>query len=359
MVSRRAIWPALVALAALLVPASANAQAVSFGSDLNRPANNNFATCFNGYDEGSPFYHFVPAQGTCTWIGVGTIGNSAESHVVPATGVITNVRIKVGATTGPMQFTLLRYFRRDNPADPGHPDLRGPFFQGETAAFTPAANATSAIPVNLSVRSDFDPNLGAFVFDALALSILAPNVPIPAHDTGDRSGNQLAAAWFPRVGPADQANGRVDGHSPAGVVPLYNAVMACGGAAAVRAAQCAVGGGGAGGNSILAPSLGLGRSTAAIRRGIARLRLACQLSITCQGAIRVVPRASGAAKKKPTYAKGRFRIKAGTTKTVKTRLTKAGRRLMRKRKRAKVRLVATMGKGSAKPVFKSNLTLKR
>jgi hypothetical protein len=350
---RRAIW---LVLAALLVPASAHAQAVSFGADLNRPANNGFATCFNGYDEGS-FYHFVPAQNTCTWAGVGGLGNTSESHVAPATGVITNVRVKVGPTTGPMQFTLLRYYRRDNPAEPGRPDLRGPFFQGETGAFTPAANATTSVPVNLPVRSDFDPNLNAYVFDALGLTVLAPNVPIPAHDTGDRSGSFLAAAWFPRVSPADQANGRVDGHSPAGVVPLYNAIMACGGGAAVRAAQCGVAGGGAGGNLMLSPSLALRRSSAEVQRGIARLRLACQLSMTCLGTVRLTRRAGAAAK--VTYANGRFRIKPGATKTVKAKLTKSGKRLMRKRKRAKVRLVATMGKGQAKRVFRANLTLKR
>jgi len=362
MVSRARGWlPLLVVVALGIVPAAASAQAArTFGTDLNRPATNTFATCFNGYDEG-PFapYHFIPGQATCTWAGVGGINNLAESHVAPANGVITAARVKVGATTGPMQFVLLRYYRRDNPADPGHPDLRGPFWQGESAPFTPGANGTTTIGVNLPVRSDFDPNLNAYVFDALGLSVLAPNVPIPAHDTGDRSGNYLAAAWFPRVSQGDQASGRVDGHSPAGVVPLYNATMACAGAAAVRAAQCPAGGGPAGGNPMFAPSLALGSASAAIRRGVARLRLACRLSMTCRGTVRLIPRAGGAAKKKATYAKGKFKIKPGATKTVKAKLTKAGKRLMKKRKRAKVQLVATMGKGQAKRVFKSKLTLKR
>jgi hypothetical protein len=98
---------------------------------------------------------------------------------------------------------------------------------------------------------------------------------------------------------------------------------------------------------------------AAIRRGIARLRLACQLTMTCRGTVRLIPRASGAARKKATYAKGRFRIKLGTTKTVKAGLTKAGRRLIKGRRRATVRLVATMGRGQAKRVFRAKLTLKR
>jgi hypothetical protein len=77
--------------------------------------------------------------------------------------------------------------------------------------------------------------------------VLAPNVPIPAHDTGDRSGNILAGSWFPRV-------------------------------------------------------------TAPTRRAGAWTDI------------------------RPTYAKGRFKIKPGVTKTVKAKLTKAGRRLMRKRR---------------------------
>jgi hypothetical protein len=361
MVSRSRGWlPALVVAVLALAPASAQAQAVTFGTNLNRPANNTFATCFNGYDEG-PFapYHFVPGQSTCTWVSVGQLGTGAESHVVPATGRITTVRIKVGGTTGPMQFTLLRYYRRDNPGDPGHPDLRGPFYQGETAAFTPAANATSAIPVNLPVRADFDPNLNAYVFDALGLSVLAPNVPIPANDTGDRSGNFLAGAWFPRVSSADQANGRVDGHPPAGVVPLYNATMACGGGAVARAAQC---GGGPGAGQQLAPTLlALARQTATVRRRIARLRLTCRLTTTCKGSVRLRPRATNAKKKrKPAiYASGHFKIKAGATKTVKAKLTKAGRRLMKRHKKARVQLVATIGKGKAAKIFSAKLTLKR
>lgn len=361
MVSRSRGWlPGLVVAVLALAPAGASAQATTFGTNLNRPANNTIATCFNGYDEG-PFasYHFMPRQSTCTWVSVGQLGTGAESHVAPATGVITSVRIKVGGTTGPMQFVLLRYYRRDNPSDPGHPDLRGPFWQGESAAFTPAAGTTSAIPVNLPVRSDFDPNLNAYVFDALGLSVLAPNVPIPANDTGDRSGNFLAGAWFPRVSSADQANGRVDGNPPAGVVPLYNATMACGGGAAARAAQC--GGGPDAGRQLAPKLLVLARRTATVRRRIARLRLTCRLKTTCKGRVRLRPLATNAkTKRKPaTYANGRFKIKAGATKTVKVKLTKAGRRLMKRHKKARVQLVATIGKGKAAKIFSAKLTLKR
>jgi hypothetical protein len=357
--SRGRGWLPLVIIVLFgLAPATAHAQARTFGANLARPANNTFATCFNGYDEG-PFspYHFMPRQNSCTWVSVGQLGTSAESHVAPVTGVITNVRIKVGNTTGPMQFVLLRYYRRDNPSDPGHPDLRGPFWQGQSAVFTPTPGAITAVPVNLPVRSDFDATLNAYVFDALGLSVLAPNVPIPANDTGDRSGSFLASAWFPRVSPADQANGRVDGHPPAGVVPLYNATLACGAAIArAHAAQC-----GGGGPGQLVPSMGLARSTATLRGRIARLRLTCKLSVTCKGRVLLRPRAAGAKKKrKPkTYASASFKIGAGATKTVKVKLTKAGRRLMKNRKKARLQVVTKIGKGKAAKVFSAKLTLKR
>ena len=361
--SRGRGWlPLVIVVLFALAPASANGQAQSFGANLGRPANNTFATCFNGYYEG-PFspYHFQPQKTSCTWVSVGQFGTGAESHVAPATGVITNVRIKVGGTTGPMQFVLLRYYRRDNPSDPGHPDLRGPFWQGESQVFTPAAGTTTPVPVNLPVRADFDPNLNAYVFDALGLSVLAPNVPIPANDTGDYSGNFLAGAWFPRVSSADQANGRVDGNPPAGVVPLYNATLSCGGAkAGAHAAQC---GGGPGGGVLggLVPSMALAKSTATVKGRAARVRLTCKLSVTCKGRVLLRPRATGGKKKKKpkTYASARFKIGAGATKTVKVKLTKAGRRLMKKHKKARVQVVTTIGKGKSAKVFSAKLTLKR
>jgi hypothetical protein len=81
---------------------------------------------------------------------------------------------------------------------------------------------------------------------------------------------------------------------------------------------------------------------------------------TCRGGVRVQPRVKNAkSKKRPTYANATFRIKAGKTKTVRAKLTKAGRRLMKKRKKARVQLVATIGKGKAARVFSAKLTLKR
>jgi hypothetical protein len=67
----------------------------------------------------------------------------------------------------------------------------------------------------------------------------------------------------------------------------------------------------------------------------------CTSPQDCAGLLRLQNRgAQGATaakmgKRTRTYGKTRFRIKAGQTKTVKVPLTKAGKRLMRKRKRRK------------------------
>jgi hypothetical protein len=341
-----------VATLALSAPA---AGAQSFGTNLNRPANNTYADCYKGYAEA--FYY--PQQNSCTWAGVGGLTNTTENHVVPATGVIHSVRLKTGAPTGPMQFTIERYYRRDNPGDPGHPDLRGPFWQAESQVFTPPTNATTPIPVNLSVKAEFDQALGAYVFDVLALSVLSPNVPIPANDTGDRSGSYLASAFFPRIGPQDQTSGRVDRHSPSGVVPLWAATVDCGAARSrAHAAQCGGGGGGGGGGTTA--GMALARSSATVLGRFARVRLVCRLTISCKGRLRLQSGAAASRKKRPkTYASGRFSIKAGATKTVKVKLTKAGRRLMRRRRSVKVTAQMVIGKGKTAQVFTGRLTLKR
>ena len=80
-----------------------------------------------------------------------------------------------------MQVVVLRSFRDFFSTDPGL------LHRGRAhAAFTPAPNAVTTIQTALPVRKDTvpDPINRTVTFDSLALSVLAPDVPVPAFDSG-------------------------------------------------------------------------------------------------------------------------------------------------------------------------------
>ena len=103
-----------MAVCAVLLVAASSAQALTtFGADLNRPANYGF-DCGVGPGAG-PFGEKVlyPTNvQTCTWFATGRNFGQLENLNVPSgVGTITNVRVKVGPITGPMQVVVLRSVR--------------------------------------------------------------------------------------------------------------------------------------------------------------------------------------------------------------------------------------------------------
>jgi hypothetical protein len=260
-------------------------------------------------------------------------------------GIVSNVRVRVGPVTGPMQIVLEEALRKDNPLEPGRPTYACCSLLAASPIFTPAANAITTVPVNFRVQQSRTPEPSGFYVDQhLALSVLSPTVPIPA----SLDPNAVLGAWYPawatigeqKVGPAGTfvsadllINADWDPVAATGTVPA---------------------------------SLQLPRQIRPVRNNLALFPLLCSLSRACVGRLflqnRRLANASGAlasAKRKRravTYASVKFRIPAGKRKTIRARLGKIGRRLLKKRKRAKVWLNVKMQGASVEPV---RLTLKR
>jgi hypothetical protein len=184
-------------LGTTLASGAAPASAVFFGADLRRPANATF-DC-----QVVPSVTFPLASGatTCTWFGTGSATSSRESFNVPAgRGRVVRVAVRVGAATGPMRVIVMRSVRAEGSAVSSccRERLR-------SRIFTPRTNAVTRVRVNFAVRNDRVPNpeSNAYSFDTLALSVLRPGVPIPAHDTGitDPLAAPLAATFFPALAP--------------------------------------------------------------------------------------------------------------------------------------------------------------
>ncbi|MCU0308384.1 MAG: hypothetical protein MUE51_11570 [Thermoleophilia bacterium] len=328
---------ALSALAGLALPAGA--AAIPFGANLDRPANSRVDCTL------LPFGFFASPTNvtTCTWTAIGRLGDFSEGLNVPAgRGTITAVRVRVGPVTGPMQAVVFRSLR--NPLSTTPPVCCQ--VVGLSPVFTPAPNAVTTVQVAFPVVNDrvVEPGLEALRFDTLALSVLAPGVPIPAHDTGnyDPSTAQGGLGFYPaltrigeeRVGPAGLGGYQllVSGEwvpAPEGTQGVDPALGGPGGVspAAVRLVQPAV--------SVAGP--------------VATLGLTCGPAAPCVGLVRLqsAPGARQGAQvagaRVVTYATGRFRIAPGATGRVRSRLSSAGRSLVRRTPRARVWANVTMG----------------
>ncbi len=230
---------------ALAVPSAAEAQ-VTIGANLARAPNATYdcsalptidafggrtflpSTYVHGIFGGAPIT-------TCTYLAVQGLGGTGEIAQAPGAGTITQVAVRVGPTTGPMQAVVLRAIRSRVTQSGGCCTV-----VAGSQTFTPAPNTVTVVPVNLPVGRAFsaDENVGEAV-DYLGLSVLAPGVPIPVQDLGTPGNVTLpgALAFFPAF-DAQQPT-RADGAGVGAVVPLLSATfVGCPGAAA-RAAQVA------------------------------------------------------------------------------------------------------------------------
>src|SRR2546429_9941708 len=164
---RIALLASTAALAGLGLHA-ASAGAVTFGADLNAPANNT-ASCPN----------------TCTVFS----GVPDPTFYAPASGTITTVRVKTGNfAQGPMQIVVMASLYQNNLGDPGHPYFACCFVERYGPTFTANPNGITQVPTSLPMVEQPTPAADDFTTNArgdfLALSVLAPNVPIPANADG-------------------------------------------------------------------------------------------------------------------------------------------------------------------------------
>jgi hypothetical protein len=300
-------------LAALLgIATSATAvRAVSFGSDLNAPANNT-GTCS------------LLSSPSCTFFS----GAPGPAFYAPLSGIVTAVRVKTGNfAQGPMQILVMRSLYQNNVVDPGHPFFACCFVERYGPIFTPAPNGVTTVPAALPMVEDPIPPPEDGVTNArgdfLALSVLDPNVPIPASFDDASVYAGFAPAPDPQTTPAP---------SPNPIFPVVNGL----GYRLLMNADLTVGGGG--GDAIpvaIATGGQLVGSTAAIP-------LTCVLTTACEGRLRLtnVPAAQATAViRAKVYGKARFSIASGVTATVNVRLNPVGRR--KTRRLTSVTLLAT------------------
>ncbi|MGB7588292.1 MAG: hypothetical protein WBM00_06250 [Solirubrobacterales bacterium] len=338
----RKLVPAVLLLAFVVVPTSANA--TTFGANLNREANNPY-TCSQFLFYGGPT--------TCSAESIDP--TTGESSFPPAgEGIVSVVRVKVGPTTGPMQIVEEEALRADNPADPGHPTYACCKAIALSQVFTPTANAITTVPVNFHVKQDLAPEASGYYVDQhLSLSVLDPNVPIPA-STDPNAGVGL---WFPAWKLGEE---RAGSYGTSGATILFNADWE----------PAAAGGGGSGGGggagSGKAP-LTLANQVARVRGGNALLELLCNQAVPCTGQALLQNREAGLARlgifgraktKAIIYASAAFKIPAGKKSTVKAPLKGAGKRLLKHRGKVKVWLNVSL-KGSSSAVPSVKITLKK
>jgi hypothetical protein len=294
----------------------------------------------------------VPSgSNTCTWWTTGRLNDTSQGHVVPyGGGTITRARVRVGPVTGPMQFVVMRSLR--HPQSLADPACCFPV--GASRVFTPAANSITTVPMNVRVRHDTDKASGINNYDHIAISVLAPGVPIPAYDTGDQSlGAPTGGAFYPHYTPGTERTTGMFG--VVGFQTLINADLD----------PSAPGTGTPTGPTDVSGTNPIALvGPARVRGGKALVPLVCRSPQDCVGMLklqnRAVPRAAAVAatrrKRTRTYGKARIRIKAGRKKTVKVPLTRAGKRLMRRR--ARRRVYANM-KLRSQPALSKRITLRR
>jgi len=324
----------------LCVPATASA--VTFGADLNQPANNPI-TCADGWPNqlypygGYPFYD--PGNSSCMWTGSGV----AQTLYAPSSGTVTAVRVKVGPVSGQMQIAVVRTLYK-NTFQPGKPEIACCVIERYGPAFTPQPNATTTVPTSLPMVEEATPaptdTTTIAAGDLLALEVLEPNVPVPAY-TATAGASEAAIpdfAWFPAP-------------SQAGVpAPSPNVVSYNGDFSGYQVLMNAEMGAGANPNpnpnptpnplppvlQRVLPTLAFPKLTLPVRSGRVTLPLRCS-NANCVGNVLLQSAEQPGARiasakhksKSVTYGSGAVNVPAGATGKVTIKLNAAGKHATR------------------------------
>lgn len=318
----------------------AQAGAIPIGTDMNRTPNVGYG-CETRPGNNAFAQRILLPTGvpTCTYLAT-TLDLAESPQGRKPGGILTSVSVRAGPTTGPMQATILRATR-------SFLGFQCCYYAGASETFTPAPNTVTRVPVRLPMRSDFDTPNATETVDYLALTVLAPNVPIPMVDLG--GGNTPGAISFhPFVAPGDV---RVDGAGLGGLIPLIAGDFqpTCGASAAsskrVRSAA----------KNCLA-AITLASKRARLKSGRARLPLRCNAPTACVGKLKLQTRRG----KGSTLASARIKIDAAGKRTLKPKLTKKGKRLMKRKRSRKLWLNVVIADGSgATGKISKRVTLRR
>ncbi len=278
---------------------AAVAGAITFGSDLAGAADST-GTCALLFAPSCLFYSGAPGP----------------SFYAPISGTVSRVRVKTGNfRQGPMQIVVMRSLFQ-NSTTPGRPYFACCFVQQYGPIFTPAPNAVTEVQTALPMIVDPVPPPEDLVSNArgdfLALSVLDPDVPIPATFDGQTVFSGYGPAPTPQTTPAP---------SP---TPIFASVNGSGYQILMQADLDPGGGGGDALPVAIATGGQLVGSTA-------NIPVTCVLTSACRGVLRLtgVPARAftSAAARAKAYGKKRFSIAAGATASVSVKLNAAGRKL--------------------------------
>ncbi len=167
----------LAATGALLVASSSAAAAAhpeTIGANLRQAPDANFDCTV------IPFEFSAPGKGgnSCTWGNPEVPGSALGGLDAPGNGTITQVKLRVGATTGKMQIVILRTLF--DPRDLANNECC--VAVARSSVFTPVRNGITTLNVRLPVRADSSPTARVDFLDQVALSILEKGVKIPVID---------------------------------------------------------------------------------------------------------------------------------------------------------------------------------
>jgi hypothetical protein len=369
---RRALL-AVAALSALALPTSAGA--VTFGSNLNAHTANSNTTCghFN-------IFQYAGRVG-CSVYTTSNASNpfdTSATHVIPLPdprvhgdqhGTITQVTFKPapGAPAGQARLSVVEYIRDANST--ANPGLAQDIADSANFTMAPGADGLVHAATNLPARSLYNPNDNSYRYDALVLSMLDNTTPIPAD-----LNSQFLPGWISPYVDIPSSQGELTAPLP----PERRGTGCCGFG---PNPFYALGSWPSLGEVLMQAELTIDAKPAPappppppppanpvkiergrVARGAATLPVTCALDATCTGFLQLLERtqAAGASKsRQPTvYGRARFSIPAHQTVRVKVKLTKAGKKLLKRtRRRKSVRMVARATVGSQ--VTTTSVTLSR
>jgi hypothetical protein len=376
----RVLAPLILACAAFLVPASADAAATQFGSSLSPGPSGLFGCNVRpfGYDlNGNVQFFNNPEPGGCTWSQAGVwglnSGSDPRARSVPADGRITSAEVLSGANPSPIWITIIRQLGAVGPGETCC------FWRSDTGPFTLTPNAVTTIPLNIPVERNLKESV--LVYDLVSISAENDGGTLPLREVGPHNvlsipdGNPMAGAFYPRMGriPNDEKGGRHEIYEGVPGIELMvrwtfcaTGDVTCAGTAPVPTGPTVP----------LAPNPPkpvvprLGSKQAQVEENKALIPLVCGGSAACQGSLELLANAKGAAraatasaagktKGKPAtivYGKASYKLAAGAKGKVAVRLNRLGKALLKKRASAPVTLRMTPKGGAATT---AKLTLKR
>jgi len=358
--TRRAwIVATTAALAVLATAAPAGAAITSFGADLGAEANDP-AVCGEG------FYPTLIPSPSCTWAS----GSPGASFYAPASGTVTAVRVRVGSVSGPMQVVVMRSIYQNRAGDPEHPYFTCCFVESYGPIFQPGAGTVTTVASSLAVTEQPTPPSSDVttkaIGDFLAISVLAPGVPLPAFIDEQSSDAGFYPSPTPSSLTAPSALQLSPSATPSGAEMLLDAdLQTPAGAVAQPIPAPASGGGGRAPATIphnpaalarrAAPAVALTVRAITVRGASVAVPLQC-LAAACTGTIALesmrparLARARQRHARQQIFGTARFALRAGASAKVTVRLRPFARRMLRRRGHVLAWATVTFSGGLAAP----------